>query len=34
MTAVNRWSEVAKEIDIPLKVIDAIGKNLRVNSFL
>jgi hypothetical protein len=34
ITAVNRWSEVAKEIDIPLKVINTIGKNLRVNSLL
>ena len=34
ITAVNQWSEVAKEIDIPLKVINTICKNLRVNSFL
>jgi serine/threonine-protein kinase HipA len=33
ITAVNQWSEVAKEIDIPLKVINTIGKNLRTYHF-
>ena len=31
ITAVNQWSEIAKDIDIPLKEIEAINKNLRLN---
>ncbi|OFX58745.1 MAG: hypothetical protein A2046_17175 [Bacteroidetes bacterium GWA2_30_7] len=33
ITAVNKWSEIAKDIDIPLKEIDAINKNLRISRF-
>lgn len=33
ITAVNQWSKIATEIDIPKKEIKYIGNNLRVNDF-
>jgi len=33
ITAVNQWSKIAKELDIPEKEIESIGNNLRVNDF-
>ncbi len=34
ITAVNQWSKIAKEIDIPTKEIEAINKNLRISNFV
>ncbi|MCD4747476.1 MAG: helix-turn-helix domain-containing protein [Bacteroidales bacterium] len=33
ITAVNQWSKIATEIDIPKKEIENISNNLRVNYF-
>jgi len=33
ITAVNQWSKIATEIDIPKKEIENISNNLRVNDF-
>ena len=33
ITAVNRWTEIARELDIPSKEIQAINNNLRINHF-
>jgi len=33
ITAVNKWPQIAKEIDIPKKEIENIKNNLRVNEF-
>ena len=33
ITAVNQWSIIAKELDIPKKDIESISDNLRVNDF-
>ncbi|MCP4310305.1 MAG: type II toxin-antitoxin system HipA family toxin [Bacteroidetes bacterium] len=33
ITAVNQWSKIAKELDIPEKEIESIGNNLRVKDF-
>ncbi|MEA3497375.1 MAG: type II toxin-antitoxin system HipA family toxin [Bacteroidota bacterium] len=33
ITAVNQWSKIATEIDIPKKEIENISDNLRVNNF-
>ncbi len=34
LTAVSLWTKTAKEFDIPKKVIDYIGRNLRIDNFL
>lgn len=33
ISAVSQWPEIAKDIDIPKREIDAINKNLRLNIF-
>lgn len=33
ITAVNQWSKIAMEIDIPKKEIENISNKLRVNDF-
>ena len=33
ITAVNQWHKIAKEIEIPIKEIQAINKSLRINHF-
>ncbi|MBI9069003.1 MAG: type II toxin-antitoxin system HipA family toxin [Salinivirgaceae bacterium] len=33
ITAVNQWSKIAKDTDIPTKKIQAINKSLRINDF-
>lgn len=31
--AVSRWSQIAKEVDIPKKEIEKINNNLRITNF-
>ena len=33
ITAVNQWSKIAKEMDIPKNKIESIRSNLRINNF-
>ncbi len=33
LTAVSQWPKIAKELDIPKKVIESISGNLRINNF-